>query len=473
MKTNFTLLLIVLLLNALPVFSQQLTSSTTGSWKLTGNAGTDVTINFIGTKDNKSLVFRTNNIERMRILKTGFVGIGTSIPSTRLNVDSGSYVSLGGGGFVVVGSATDYNIAFDPSNIQARYKGNTANLSLNQYGGTTYVGNSTASSTALSVKGIDYGIYSLAKADNAYAVYGLANGVDAFGVAGYANNWTGIYGFSGNYVGVYGETTDQYGWAGYFAGNVATTGVYQTSDANLKQNIRDVSNAMTIINQLHPKFYTFRQDDKYKTLHLPLGEHYGLLAQDVEKVLPNLVKNSSINVIKPVLIKRRSETDTNSAITATEIRNTGEKINFESLNYTELIPILVKGMQEQQQQIQRQQSVIEKQDQRITQLEQLVQKIPGSAIANTDFTNGAYLKQNTPNPFTQNTVISCFVPDNLHRAQLMISAINGAQLQTFTLSNKGINNVTINGGTLAAGQYKYTLLIDGKVADGKIMTLTK
>ena len=49
---------------------------------------------------------------------------------------------------------------------------------------------------------------------------------------------------------------------------------------------------MDIINQLHPKLYNFRNDGNYKLMNLPKGIHYGLIAQDVEKVLPNLVKNS-------------------------------------------------------------------------------------------------------------------------------------------------------------------------------------
>jgi hypothetical protein len=37
------------------------------SWSLAGNAGTDPATNFIGTTDNKDIVFKTNNAERFRI----------------------------------------------------------------------------------------------------------------------------------------------------------------------------------------------------------------------------------------------------------------------------------------------------------------------------------------------------------------------------------------------------------------------
>lgn len=60
-------------------------------WKIIGNAGTNAATNFLGTTDNNSLAFRTNNIERMRILNTGNVGIGTATPGFRLDLNTGTF----------------------------------------------------------------------------------------------------------------------------------------------------------------------------------------------------------------------------------------------------------------------------------------------------------------------------------------------------------------------------------------------
>jgi len=57
-------------------------------WSLTGNAGTNPAVNFLGTTDAQRLVFRTNNVERMTILSTGRVGIGTSTPGVPLQIVS-------------------------------------------------------------------------------------------------------------------------------------------------------------------------------------------------------------------------------------------------------------------------------------------------------------------------------------------------------------------------------------------------
>jgi hypothetical protein len=55
------------------------TGSSPSGWSITGNSGTNSGINFIGTLDNSSLRFRTNNVQRMYIdSATGFVGVNTS-----------------------------------------------------------------------------------------------------------------------------------------------------------------------------------------------------------------------------------------------------------------------------------------------------------------------------------------------------------------------------------------------------------
>lgn len=60
------------------------------AWSLTGNAGTNQATQFLGTTDLQALIFRTNNLERMRISNNGFLGIGAAPPSEKLHVDGGS-----------------------------------------------------------------------------------------------------------------------------------------------------------------------------------------------------------------------------------------------------------------------------------------------------------------------------------------------------------------------------------------------
>jgi hypothetical protein len=62
-------------------------STNANAWLLTGNSGTNPSLNFVGTTDTQPLVFKTNNAEAMRITtavnvgEPNGVGIGTTNPS--------------------------------------------------------------------------------------------------------------------------------------------------------------------------------------------------------------------------------------------------------------------------------------------------------------------------------------------------------------------------------------------------------
>jgi hypothetical protein len=84
------------------------------------------------------------------------------------------------------------------------------------------------------------------------------------------------------------------------------------SDENLKDNIHSISELKIkeFIN-LDPKEFTYKSD--------PLKKHYGFMAQDVEKIYPELVNNS--------------------------------ENGYKTINYIEIIPLLVAKINEMQKQI--------------------------------------------------------------------------------------------------------------------------
>lgn len=105
----------------------------------------------------------------------------------------------------------------------------------------------------------------------------------------------------------------------------ATGAAGALSDARHKDNIKPLAKgALAEVEKLRPVTFTWKEpkDDGMK------GEQIGLIAQDVQKVLPDIV-----------LIQKNDEKTL-------------------SLKYDELIPVLVKAMQEQQAQIQAQQAEI-------------------------------------------------------------------------------------------------------------------
>ncbi len=110
------------------------------------------------------------------------------------------------------------------------------------------------------------------------------------------------------------------------AGTIKASAVDYNSDSRLKQNIVPITNADDILSKLNPVSYFWNEAGKKKGGNAQL--QYGLIAQEVEKVLPNIVNM-----------------DTEG---------------YKSVNYNELISILLKNAQAQDKKIKELQKEVEK-----------------------------------------------------------------------------------------------------------------
>jgi hypothetical protein len=171
-----------------------------------------------------------------------------------------------------------------------------------------------------------------------------------FGIVGFA---CGL-GAARNYA-VYGLMKPECtGWAGYFNGPTFTPGAaWSSSDSNLKLNTQNLESGLNLIQQLYPKTYNFNQSVDY--LNLPEETQYGLLAQDLEAVLPNAVKEAV-----------GSNIDQDGSFT------------FKAVNYQQLIPILVRAFQERQTAIEQQQALIHELEEQIAIAEIQLNEISGN-----------------------------------------------------------------------------------------------
>lgn len=78
----------------LTISSLVVTFSSAQVWNISGNSGTNPSTDFLGTIDAQPLIFKTNNSEKARITPNGNVGIGTSNPQARLDVNGEVYSTL-------------------------------------------------------------------------------------------------------------------------------------------------------------------------------------------------------------------------------------------------------------------------------------------------------------------------------------------------------------------------------------------
>jgi hypothetical protein len=75
------------------------------AWALTGNSGTDPTVNFLGTRDAQPLVIRTDNIERVRVTEAGHV-----LPGANETYDLGSPTQRWRDVYARSGQVTDWTV---------------------------------------------------------------------------------------------------------------------------------------------------------------------------------------------------------------------------------------------------------------------------------------------------------------------------------------------------------------------------
>jgi len=253
-------------------------------------------------------------------------------------------------------------------------------------------------------------------------------------------------------------------WAGYFDGNVIRTGNDNfTSDQILKQNIVPLTNGLNTINQLQAKTFDYNLSS-YPQMNLPNGLQYGLIAQQVQTVLPSLV-NSAIHPPKEL---------------------NGQSYPAQSyltLEYQQLIPILIKAVQELSAQNQSQDSLIQVLTQNINaccenqQAKQTgingngknaQQQVLNQMNIDLSDKDVIVLNQNIPNPYAEHTTITYNVPVQFKYAQMIFKTIDGRIIKTTDLE-KGKGQLNVFASDLSNGLYMYTLIVDGKEFDTKKM----
>ncbi|MFM7467183.1 MAG: tail fiber domain-containing protein, partial [Crocinitomicaceae bacterium] len=159
--------------------------------------------------------------------------------------------------------------------------------------------------------------------------YGLG-----FGLFGRNNATTGdrigTYGVGFN--GVFGETFNiTTGWAGYFTADIGSEGTgyaiggwMLASDKRLKTNIVPIGNSLEKLALINGKHYTIttKSKDSEGKINFKSKEQYGVIAQEIEAVFPEMVQEKALFI------------------------NSGDETKYKTVDYNQLVPVLLEAIKE-------------------------------------------------------------------------------------------------------------------------------
>lgn len=211
------------------------------------------------------------------------------------------------------------------------------------------------------------------------------------------------------------------------------------SDRRQKENIKPLTGGLEIIKNLRGVTYDFKREymlpkdremnsDQMRILDKERKNEIGFIAQEVEKVLPDVVIY-----------------DDSSDVYA--------------IDYLKLVPVLVEAIKEQQNTI----------DNLLALTSKLKEDNSGEDFIQNQSDKGFKLFQNNPNPSDGSTEIRYEVPAGTTNGSVRVYDLNGKQVKSYSLNNS--NSVVIENGELVEGIYLYSLIVNGKEKGMKKMII--
>ena len=193
------------------------------------------------------------------------------------------------------------------------------------------------------------------------------------------------------------------------------------SDIIYKEKIAPINNALELINKLDGKTYNWKVSS-FPELNFDNTLQYGLIAQEVETVMPSIVHTDDL----------------------------GRK----SVNYSAIIPVLVEALKQQQDQITALQDQINTNFQR--QNNELI------SLKNTKIISVS------PNPSSDVISVSMNIESEVTEAKLVVYDLKGSVINSLTIKDRGFDiSKSFQKDNFGTGTYIVTLVVNGKSIDSK------
>ncbi|MFA0960747.1 tail fiber domain-containing protein [Roseivirga sp. BDSF3-8] len=346
---------------------------------------------------------------RMTVKNTGNVGIGTTNPSERLEVN---------GNIALSGSTP----TLQPVSVTGT---NGKNINVvggeGDGGGSVYI--TGGNDNGFNAGGMVYIQGGTGNAINGYVVidggHNASSGTSSDIVLGYNYGRVGVGVFYPTYK---LELPNISSTEGRARANAWMT----YSSRRFKENIRAVESPMKKLMDMKGVQFDWKEKNGGRA-------DYGFVAEDLAKVLPEAI-------------------DWND-----------EKTEAIGVNYNAVTPVLVEALKQLQQEV----------DQLRNELTKARQGHEASPYGDNPENVIPELMQNQPNPFQNQTLIRFRLPESVSQADLHIYDMQGKEVKTISLNQRGEGEAVLEGYELQPGMYLYSLIADGKEIDTKRMILTR
>ena len=226
-----------------------------------------------------------------------------------------------------------------------------------------------------------------------------------------------------------------------------------SSDERLKEGVKPLGRTLEKVLSLQGVSFTWKNQKDF-------GKDIGFIAQQVDKVFP-------------------------------EVTRTNNSDGLIGINYSRFSAILVEAIKEQQELIEAQNekiASIENSSSNFSELEDLRAEIEALKELIAEMNDGIklntievwldgegksiYLGQNQPNPFSEQTSISYFIPNQYKDAMIQIHDVYGQLLKTADLEiGKGI--IKVYASNLSSGPYTYSIIADNVLIESKKMIISQ
>jgi len=271
------------------------------------------------------------------------------------------------------------------------------------------------------------------------------------GLLGQGSNGSGILGLVSSSVnGLNGY------YAGYFLGQVHVAGAFTATSINTTSDIRLKNNIVPL---------SERYDDILGKIRSMNVIEYTYKGMHPSLIIPDSVSEDSI--MKSAMIDKNRR---HIGLSAQELQGLFPELvdegqeGYLSVNYIELVPVLIRAIQELEQKVERLESGNNNNG-------EVRSRSAATAIQTANATTGNLLYQNIPNPFKEKTTIRFHLADNSQNAAICIFDLSGKMLKKLPISS-GETSVTVPGYELGEGMFLYTLMVNGQEIDTKRMLIT-